>query len=247
MDVTRDVNGDGRIDLVVPGADGFHVFVQLEDGAFADPVVIGPPPSLDPILGADGYRYDPWNVSRIHEFDYNGDGRVDLVSWNGNEFEVHLQDGLGLFDPEPAAFTTDARFDSDEFITLATGDMTGRVLHSFTDMNRDGIADLVIYALEGAKIAEKRSAYEVHFGARGSDGRVSADANAHSDHAQPDGPARSDGRAHSDGHAQPDGRVQFSSEVDVSIQSDGNIQLAMERVDLRRRLRTRPGRHLDRA
>ncbi len=235
VDVTRDVNGDGRIDLVVPGADGFHVFVQVEDGAFADPVVIGPPSSLDPILGADGYRYDPWSVSRVHPFDYNGDGRVDLVSWNGARFEAHLQDGQGLFDPEPAAFTTDARFDSDDFTMLATGDMTGRVLHSFTDMNRDGIADLVIYALEGAKIAEKRSAYEVHFGARGSDGRVIADGRDRSNGGvQSDGRVRSDGRAQPDDRAQSDGRVQFSSEVDVSIQTDGNIQLAMERVDLGR-------------
>ncbi len=172
VDVTRDVNGDGRVDLVVPGAEGFKVFVQMESGAFADPVVTGPPADLDPILGADGYRYDPWSVSRVHGFDYSGDGRVDLVSWKGDRFEVHVQGGQGFLDPDPSTFTADARFDTDDFNVLATGAMTGRVLHSFTDMNGDGIADMVIYALEGEKIAEKRSACEVHFGARGSDGRV---------------------------------------------------------------------------
>ena len=172
VDVTRDVNGDGRVDLVVPGAEGFKVFVQTESGAFADPVVTGPPADLDPILGADGYRYDPWSVSRIHGFDYNGDGRVDLVSWKGDRFEAHVQGGQGLFDPDPSTFTVDARFDTDDFTVLATGAMTGRVLHSFTDMNGDGIADMVIYSLEGAQIADKRSAYEVHFGARGSNGGV---------------------------------------------------------------------------
>ena len=41
VDVTRDVNGDERDDLVVPDVDGFWVFVQRSDGAFADPVQIG--------------------------------------------------------------------------------------------------------------------------------------------------------------------------------------------------------------
>ena len=214
VDVTRDVNGDGRVDLVVPGAEGFKVFVQTESGAFADPVVTGPPADLDPILGADGYRYDPWSVSRVHEFDYNGDGRVDLVSWNGDRFEAHIQGSQGLFGPDPWTFTVDARFDSDDITELATGAMTGRVLHSFTDMNGDGIADMVIYALEGAQIAVKRSAYEVHFGARGFDGGVWFE-----------------GRISPNGGDQSDGLVQFSSDIDVSIQTEGQIQLAMERLD----------------
>ena len=173
VDVTRDVNGDGRIDLVVPaGEDGFQVFIQLAGGSFADPVEVGPPANLDRIYGADGYRYDPWSVSRVYAFNYNGDGRVDLVSRNGDHFEVHVQDGQGLFDPVPVTFTTDVRFDSDDFSSLADGDMAGRVLHSFGDLNGDGVADLVNYSLEGERISDKRSAYEVHFGARDADGRA---------------------------------------------------------------------------
>ena len=209
MDVTRDVNGDGRIDLVVPGDNGFQVFVQLEDGVFADPIEIGPPPNLDSILGADGYRFDPWSVSRIHEFDANGDGRVDLVSWNGDHFEAHVQDEQGLFDPEPLTFTTDVRFDTDEVTSLADGEMTGRALHSFGDLNGDGIADMVVYVLEGARIKDKRSAYEVYFGTRGVDGAGGSDG--------------------SPGSGSP---IQFSSSPDVSIQTENQVQLAMERRDL---------------
>ena len=172
VDVTRDVNGDGRIDLVVPSGDGSQVFIQLADGSFADPVEVGPPANLDRIYGADGYRYDPWSVSRVHAFDYNGDGRVDLVSWNGDHFEAHVQDDQGLFEPVPLTFTTGVRFDSDDFSSLADGDMTGRVLHSFGDLNSDGVADMVIYSLEGDRISDKRSAYEVHHGTRDADGRI---------------------------------------------------------------------------
>ena len=227
VDVIHDVNGDGRTDLVLPGDDGFKVFVQLSDGSFADPVVAGPPPVLDRIYGADGYRYDPWSVSRIHRFDYDGDGRVDLVSWNGDHFEAHVQNGQGQFDPVPVTFTTDVRFDSDDLSMLTDGDQCGRVLHSFTDLNGDGVADMVVYALEGDRIADKRSAYEVHYGSRTSDGRIS-DNHASDDRA-------SDGRA-SAGRA-PEGltgvdrtsndRIHFAPEAAISIQSEDNIQLAM--------------------
>ncbi|MDE0177244.1 MAG: VCBS repeat-containing protein [Gammaproteobacteria bacterium] len=209
VDVTRDVNGDGRIDLVIPGDNGFQIYVQLDGGDFADPVVTGPPPNLDPILGADGYRFDPWSVSRIHEFDCDGDGRVDLVSWNGNHFEAHVQDEQGLFDPDPLTFTTDVRFDTDEVTSLADGEMTGRALHSFGDLNGDGIADMVVYVLAGARIREKRSAYEVYFGAHGVDGAGG-----------------------SDGSPGSASLIQFSSSQDVSIQTENQVQLAMELRDL---------------
>ena len=72
VDVTRDVNGDGRDDLVVPDVDGFWVFVQMNDGTFADPVKIGSATDMSRIYGADGYRYDPWSQSRIYGWTTTG-------------------------------------------------------------------------------------------------------------------------------------------------------------------------------
>ena len=164
VDITRDLNGDGRDDLVVPDGDGFWVFVQTSDGAFADPVKIGPSTDLAGIYGADGYRYDPWGQSRIHGIDYNRDGRDDLVFWNEDRFEVHLQDERGLYAPVARTFTTGVSFDSDEIFSLASGEMQGRVLHSLTDLSGDGVADLVVVELKGRSISGKRSSYEVHLG-----------------------------------------------------------------------------------
>ena len=166
VDVARDVNGDDRDDLVVPDVDGFWVFIQMRDGAFSDPVKLGPATEMNRIYGADGYRYDPWSQSRVHEVDYNHDGRGDLVFWNDDHFEVHTQDERGLFAPTGTTFTTDVGFHSDELSTLATGDMLGTVLHSLTDLNGDSVADLVVVSLEGRSISGKRSTYEVHFGAQ---------------------------------------------------------------------------------
>ena len=187
LDVTHDLNGDNCDDLVVPDSDGFWVFIQMKDGMFADPVKIGPSIEIDRIYAADGYRYNPWTETRIHEIDYDQDGRSDLVFWNEDHFVVHRQDEQGLFSPVTETFTTEIAFDSDDLGSLvapegvrgrrfdhgAPGAMTGRVLHRLTDMNVDGIADLSIFSLQAGKsrflgqtseLWNMHSSYEVHFG-----------------------------------------------------------------------------------
>ena len=172
VDVTQDVNADDRDDLVVPDVDGFWVFIQMSDGVFAEKVKIGPPTEMERILGADGYRYDPWSQSRVYEIDYNRDGRTDLVFWDEDHFKVHLQDEIGLFAPKAEGFLTDVAFDSDRLSALTTGDMTGKVLHALSDLNGDDIADLVVFKLSGRDISKKQSSYEVHFGAPTPDGGI---------------------------------------------------------------------------
>ena len=184
VDITRDVNGDTRDDLVVPGLDGFTVFIQLKDSAFADPVKIGTPTEADRIYSGDGHQYTPWNQSRIHEVDYNRDGHNDLVFWNADHFEVHHQNEDGLFSSVATTFTTDVVFYSDDLASLAAphgvrqrrrdhqpaGSLTGRVLHALKDMNGDGVADLGVFSLEGGSLWHMHSTYEIYFGTPAPDG-----------------------------------------------------------------------------
>lgn len=170
VDITWDLNGDGRDDLAVPDVDGFWVSIQLSDGTFVEKVKIGAATEMERILGADGYRYDPWSQSRIHEIDFNRDGRNDLVFWNEDHFKVHLQDERGLFSSKATTFRANVAFDSDQLSPLATGDMTGNVLYALTDLNSDGVADLVIFKLAGKNISNKHSSYAVHFGTPTPDG-----------------------------------------------------------------------------
>ena len=186
VDITRDLNGDGRDDLVVPHGHGFHVLVRRSGGTFADPVTIGPSTGPDRVYGADGYRYRPWDEGgRVHEMDYDLDGRIDLVFWNQDHFVVHLQDKHGLFAAKAGTtFTTEVAFDSDDPSSLAaprevrrrriddslTGSPTGRVLHSLTDLTGDGVADLVVFSLEIRSMWSVHSTYEVHPGAPTPDG-----------------------------------------------------------------------------
>ncbi len=187
VDVTRDLNGDGRDDLVLPQGQGFQVLVQTAGGRFADAVGIGPTTGAGGVCGsADaGYRCRPWDDGgRVHEIDYDRDGRNDLAFWAGDRFKVHLQDEHGTFAVAPLEFTTDVSFDSDEIASLAAptgirgrrrdrmpaGASTGRVLHSMSDVNGDGVADLVVFALDGSSLWKMRSSHEVYFGVPGADG-----------------------------------------------------------------------------
>ena len=193
LDITRDLNNDNHDDLVVPDFDGFWVFIQMDNGAFADPVKIGHSIETGRIYAADGYQYNPWTEARIHEMDFDQDGRSDLVFWNEDHFVVHHQDERGLFSPVAKTFTTEVAFDSDDLGALvapdgvrgrrfdhgAPGAMTGRVLHRLTDMNHDGIADLSVFSLQAGKsgflgqtseLWNMHSTYEVHFGAPTPDG-----------------------------------------------------------------------------
>lgn len=189
VDITRDLNGDGLDEIVIPAADGFWVFVQMKDGTFADGVKLGPPePFLDAIAMDDSRRYGkvglnpltiPWYLSRIRQMDYNRDGRIDLVFWNRDYFQVHVQNEQGHFSPNPVTFTTDVPFDSDGAYSIVFGfsgdnpwsmllglrrrtELT--VLQTITDMNGDGVADMVTHTLRGRSVLKMRSQYRVYFG-----------------------------------------------------------------------------------
>ena len=193
VDVSRDINGDSRDDLLVPGVRGFSVLTQFSDGTFAEPVALDSASISNSSFGSGGYRHDPWSWSGIREVDYNGDGRRDLVFWSGDHFAVHLQDKDGRFDPSPETFTTEVAFDSDDPASLAApmqvrgrradglvkGAMSGKVLHSIEDMNGDEVADLVVFSLKGgdsdrfgqtSELWGMRFGLHVHFGVREPDG-----------------------------------------------------------------------------
>ena len=199
VDISRDVNGDNLDDFVVPDIDGFWIATQLRDGSFTDPIKLGPPdPFLDKIALDDTRSYREvgitpltvhWYLSRVHQMDYDRDGRSDLVFWNGDHFDVYRQDPHGMFSTVAETFTVDIPFDTDGAYSIAF-DFKGenmvalifgfrentkrRVLHTFQDLNGDNVADLVIHSLAGRSLGKQRSLYEVHYGTSTSDGTVFA-------------------------------------------------------------------------
>jgi hypothetical protein len=186
VDVTEDVNGDGREDLVVPTNQGFWIHLQKEGGEFQAPLHIGHPFDMATFALNIGGRYNPWIRSRIHQIDENGDGRTDLVYWNEDHFRVHRQNEHGQFTDTPVSFTTAVLFDSDDPAYLAAplgirqrkldhqppGTMEGSVLHSLEDVNGDGHPDLVVFSLHVESMWTAGFEYEVHYGQRNPGGGI---------------------------------------------------------------------------
>ena len=197
--ITRDLNGDGLDDIVVPDIDGFWIATQLNNGSFSEPVKLGPPePFLDKFAMDESRSYREvginaltifWYLSRVHQMDYDRDGRNDLVFWNVDHFDVYRQDAHGRFSTVPETFTINVPFDTDGAYSIAFG-FSGenmfalisgfrektkrRVLYTFRDMNGDEVADMVIHTLEGRSLGKQRSLYEVHFGTPAPNGTVFA-------------------------------------------------------------------------
>ena len=195
VDISRDVNRDTLDDLIVPDLDGFWIAMQLSSGLFTDPIKLGPPePFLDEIALDDTRSYREvgitpltvlWYLSRVHQMDYDQNGRSDLVFWNTDHFDVYRQDARGMFSTVAETFTVDIPFDTDGAYSIAF-EFSGenmfalifgfrentkrKVLHTFRDLNGDSISDLVIHALEGRSLGKQRSLYEVHFGTPTPDG-----------------------------------------------------------------------------
>ena len=189
LKVVHDLNRDGLDDIVMPAREGFWVSVQFQDGSFSDALKIGPrEPQLDAKAYGDERSYGevginaqtlPWYLSRVHQLDYDLDGRSDLAFWNDSYFEIYRQDASGQFIEEPDTFITDVPFDFDGSYALAFqfsdrsvaslilglgGRFEYTILQGFPDLNRDGIADLVTLTFSGRRIFSLRGNYGVHFG-----------------------------------------------------------------------------------
>ncbi|MDE0313332.1 MAG: VCBS repeat-containing protein [Candidatus Poribacteria bacterium] len=199
IDITRDLNGDGLDDIVVPDIDGFWIATQLTNGSFSKPVKLGPPdPFLDKFAMDESRSYREvginaltvfWYLSRLHQMDYDRDGHTDLVFWNVDHFDVYRQEASGMFSTVPETFTIDVPFDTDGAYSIAFGfsgenmfalisgfreNTKRRVLYTFRDMNGDRVTDMVILTLEGRSLGKQRSRYEVHFGTPTPNGTVFA-------------------------------------------------------------------------
>ncbi|CAF1471689.1 unnamed protein product, partial [Adineta steineri] len=113
-----DFNGDGKIDIVSAneGANNIGIFLNNGDGTFAAQVTYDTGDDSDPYAVAVG--------------DFNGDGKIDIVSANedANNIGIFLNNGDGTFAAQ---------------VTYDTGSSTYPYGVAVGDFNGDGKIDIV--------------------------------------------------------------------------------------------------------
>ncbi len=189
LDIARDLNDDGRDDLLLPDQGGFWLSIQSPEGTFGEPMKVGvEEPFLDAKAYGDKRTYrevgidaqnTPWYLARVHRLDFDRDGRQDLAFWAGEGFLLYRQDAAGGFAAEPGEFVADVAFHFDGAYGLAFqfGDASvaslllglrrrdeHTILHGFRDLDADGIADLITLTVSGRSPLRLRGRYDVHLG-----------------------------------------------------------------------------------
>lgn len=153
----RDIDGDGLLDLVLPGPGRFHV--RLNRGAagrsgalqWSSPIEVGYEPDIDYELGDPGRLSSTFGQSvRVPWFkmeDVDGDGQQDLVSQMGERVSFHLArpeiDALPSWQLDLGEYKTAVSasdIDLDDLLSAVSGIAKWRI----EDLDGEGPRDLVI-------------------------------------------------------------------------------------------------------
>lgn len=170
--IVRDVNDDGKGDLVLPDFDGYWVWLQGDDprSDWIGPVKLAATPTAIARFRSASYR-----PREIYDLDYDGDGHNDLAFWEDERFLVYRANNTG-FDTTPLALELPIDFSSDDVtVSIGVGNRdasdTDRVtLYDVGDYNGDGVGDLVATTLTINGFLDQSTRYDFYFGERADGG-----------------------------------------------------------------------------
>lgn len=156
--------GSERADFLIPDFNHSHLFRQQTDGSFKQYSL-----NIDALVTSwrDSPSYEP---RRYYIADVDSDGRRDLVFIAGGKFQVFYQLADGAFNTEPVtqnwpvALSTEQQADQRND---AGRSYTGQNIDSvrdITDIDGDGIADIVVNREQLADALERTNSFRVHFG-----------------------------------------------------------------------------------
>ncbi|MBW2244779.1 MAG: VCBS repeat-containing protein [Deltaproteobacteria bacterium] len=147
LDVLFDLDGDGRDELLLPSQAG-PVWVK-PDGKrqlFESPAVVlyrlaNRSADVNAALrsGFQSRVTSEMNTPDVHVFDWNGDGRLDVVTQLDNILRIFLQDETGGLPGQPSRTLERSTLAENELDSSFTGEVT-----SFAQLDLDGQADLIL-------------------------------------------------------------------------------------------------------
>ncbi len=161
----RDINNDGREDLIIPAAGELGLYIQSSDGSFQPPLLVSSDIRLRSVLQSD-LTLDrdvgqSLNIPLMSLRDVNGDDQPDLISDTSERLDVFFAaPQANAYFPQEPDISIDrvairerlGEFDIDQ---LDFANLTGvlALTHEeiLQDMNGDGVDDLILR--EGGRVA----------------------------------------------------------------------------------------------
>ncbi|SNY50966.1 Repeat domain-containing protein [Arsukibacterium tuosuense] len=154
----------GRADFLLPDFNHSHLFRQQADGSFKQY-------SLNIEAMVTSWRDSPSYEPRPHYVvDVDLDGRLDLAFVAGGKFQVFYQLADGGFNTEPVAqnwpvtLSTEQEADQRNDAGRSYSGQNIDSVRDITDIDGDGIADIVVNREQLADALERNNSFRVHFG-----------------------------------------------------------------------------------
>ena len=169
IDFIRDINVDGRDDVVVADTVGYRVRLQLEDGQLGDEIVLQQSSSMTVSGGIVSFESRPLFIG-----DMTLDGQSDLAVWRGNTLRVYPQLDDNGFQGQPEVVKLGLGLLSEaetRIRQLQTGrgavdqkGLTEKRLFSIEDLNDDLLPDILTEATISEGVFDKRNEFRLHLG-----------------------------------------------------------------------------------
>ncbi|MEM8771915.1 MAG: hypothetical protein AAGD92_09735 [Pseudomonadota bacterium] len=180
----RDLNDDGRYDLMVPDFDGMKVYIQKDGGGFREPILLPVEPEMrltgqysndnisDTELAPPAPTTPAFSVFPSHLFDATGDGRSDIVFNVGVDLVIFAQTEDGAFDTKPRISTMpfDVRGNRwvDEIAANESNADQSRfrdiTVYRIVDLDADDIAEVVTVENKASGVFDREQTFSIYKG-----------------------------------------------------------------------------------